>query len=125
MLPVAAVLATLHLTGEAPVAGGAYPAAADFAVDDVGIWRRALSAYDVDTMYLVGQRLGLSFAADQPARYEMSIGKLGSSILLQWNGPGILQSAPSPVGPWSAIPQAISPYTATPSATRQYYRVHD
>ena len=106
-------------------AGGAYPAAADFAVDDVGIWRRALSAYDVDTMYLVGQRLGLSFAADQPARYEMSIGKLGGSILLQWNGPGILQSAPSPVGPWSAIPQAISPHTATPSTTRQYYRVHD
>lgn len=45
------------------------------------------------------------------------------SIILEWTGGGTLQSAPSVLGPWTAVQGAASPHTLAPSSPQQFYRI--
>lgn len=46
----------------------------------------------------------------------------GGQIVLTWTT-GVLQSAPTPGGPYTDVLNALSPYTVTPSGNQQYFRV--
>jgi hypothetical protein len=43
-------------------------------------------------------------------------------VMVSWPCGNVLQSADSPSGPWTDIPNAATPYFAPVSATQKYYR---
>jgi hypothetical protein len=98
---------------------GAYfsPGAAN--LDDLCIWRRALSANEARAIYEAGisNHVGVA-SAPQPITAQIS----GGQLTLTWSE-GILQSAGSLAGPWTAVPNAAPPVYSTPAtAAQQYYR---
>jgi len=96
--------------------GGSYGESAVENIDDLGIWRRALSQYEAEAIYVVGSKYGRSFDVPAPPSVTLTIQETGSSIVIGWSA-GVLQSASSPKGPWTNVPGAVSPsYTVTPPA---------
>jgi hypothetical protein len=89
-------------------------------LDDLCVWRRALSAVEARSIYAAGVSNHVSVASlPQPVTAAVSSGQL----TLTWSA-GILQSAGSPIGPWTAVPGATPPsYTTPATASQQYYRV--
>ena len=92
-------------------------------LDDLGIWRRALTDIEARSIYIEGQTYGKSF--DTPGSvvlypYSLPGGKLGISWIS-----GTLQQATSLTGPWTAVPGATPPsYQVTPAgAGNKFYRV--
>lgn len=47
----------------------------------------------------------------------------GGTIILEWNGGGNLQSAPTVTGPWSNVAGAATPFSIAPSDPQQFYRI--
>ncbi len=45
------------------------------------------------------------------------------TITIEWTGGGVLQTAPTVLGPWSDLPGSSSPYTLTPTAVMGFNRV--
>jgi Concanavalin A-like lectin/glucanases superfamily/Immunoglobulin domain/Immunoglobulin I-set domain len=96
--------------------GGNYAEPGSFDMDDLGFWRRALTDYEARAIYIVGNGYGRSFDVPAPATVTLSIQQTGSSLSIGWTS-GVLQSAPSPKGPWTTVPGAVAPsYTVTPPA---------
>lgn len=91
-------------------------------IDDLGVWRRALSPLEAASIYSAGVN-GQSFA-DLPPLGQANLRLVGSGSNLQilWDQ-GTLQQTSDLNGPWVdvALP-ATSPLTLTPSETR-FYRV--
>ena len=54
---------------------------------------------------------------------NLSVSQSGDGLVLEWEGTGTLESAPSILGPWSVIDGASSPLSVTPAGTEAYYRV--
>jgi hypothetical protein len=75
-----------------------------------------LTDYEARAIYIVGNGYGRSFDVPAPATVTLSIQQTGSSLSIGWTS-GVLQSAPSPKGPWTTVPGAVAPsYTVTPPA---------
>jgi hypothetical protein len=119
-------------TGAYPVINGA--SATDFAawippntasLDDVGIWRRALTPLEVAQVASAGSTAGRSFDTVAPASVTITISSSGSSMTLSWSAGTLLQSdtlGASAV--WTPVVGATAPsYTFTPGATNKFYRV--
>lgn len=119
-------------TGGYPVINGA--SATDFAawippnivtLDDIGIWRRALTPLEVAQVASAGSTAGRSFDTVAPASVTITISKSGSSMTLNWSAGTLLQSdtlGASAV--WTPVVGATAPsYTFTPGATNKFYRV--
>jgi len=53
----------------------------------------------------------------RPVVTRLSTGVQGTNLVLAWRGAGILQSAPTPAGPWTTIPNASSPWAFNPLLT--------
>jgi hypothetical protein len=92
-------------------------------LDDLGIWRRALTDIEARSIYVVGQTYGQSFNTPGLVTlypYSLPGGKLG----IAWIS-GTLQQATSLTGPWTAVPGATPPsYQVTPAGTgNKFYRV--
>lgn len=86
-------------------------------IDDLGIWRRALTQYEAEAIYVVGSKYGRSFDVPAPAVVTLTIQQTGSSITIGWST-GALQSAPTAHGPWTNVPGATAPsYTFTPNGS--------
>lgn len=103
-------------------AGGSYAEPGVFTIDDIGIWRRVLTDYDAQAIYVVGQR-GLSFDTTAPPEVTLRVKKVGSDIVIEWST-GTLEYADNVQGPWSSVPDAIAPsVTVAPSSTARFYRV--
>ncbi|PWU20217.1 MAG: hypothetical protein C5B50_04525 [Verrucomicrobia bacterium] len=48
----------------------------------------------------------------------------GAQVTITWAGGGTLQSAPTPLGPWSVVPDSSgTPYVTSPNADKRFYRV--
>jgi hypothetical protein len=59
-----------------------------------------------------------------PALPSLHAQASGDGLMIQWNGPAVLQWAPSPTGPYSDIPGAIGCYTNNQmSATMKFFRL--
>jgi len=91
------------------------------AIDDVGIWRRALTPIEARSIYFAGQA-GNSFDSVETPKVTLSITASGGSVTVGWNL-GTLQSADSPEGPWQNVSGASAPsYSAPASASAKFYR---
>lgn len=101
---------------------GKYTEKGGFAIDDLGIWRRALTDIEARSIYIAGQTYGKSF--DTPGSvilypYSLPGGKLGIAWLS-----GTLKQANTLTGPWTPVAGAAPPsYQFTPTSTNTFYRV--
>lgn len=57
------------------------------------------------------------------AAASLKISTQAQGVTLEWPGPGILESADSPGGPWRELPAAISPLRISAAAGTTYFRL--
>jgi hypothetical protein len=100
---------------------GNYPETATFDLDDIGLWRRALSAEEAKAVYYAG-RGGNSFDTFGPVVLRWY--KSGERWMLVWQAGTLLQSD-NLEGPWTPVPDSIAPnYWLPPNGPgRKFYRV--
>ncbi|MHC1762971.1 MAG: LamG-like jellyroll fold domain-containing protein [Verrucomicrobiia bacterium] len=104
-------------------ANGDYPVSGSLELDDLGVWRRALSKYDAEAIYVVGNGYGRSFDTEGPATVTLAWEASASGLVLTWSA-GTLESADTLAGPWTAVTGASAPtYTAPLSGTGKFFRV--
>lgn len=97
-----------------------YAEAAQYSLDDIGIWRRALTPLEVANIESAGQA-GNSFDTVSPP--VLSIAPSGPNLSVSWlPAVGTLLEANSVTGPWTTNGSA-SPYIVGPSNAAKYYRV--
>jgi hypothetical protein len=104
---------------------GLYPEAGQFTLDDIGLWRQALTPLEVAQIESAGRTAGHSFDTVGPAGVTLTISRSGSNITISWPSGTLYQS--DKVGPgavWTPVAGASAPsYTFTPSGAGKYYRV--
>ncbi|HEV2207266.1 MAG TPA: LamG-like jellyroll fold domain-containing protein [Verrucomicrobiae bacterium] len=99
---------------------GSYGSAV-FDLDDLGIWRRALSAYDAASVYGAAENSGESFDVYGPVK--VSLNRVGANLDLSWQAGRLLQST-SVTGPYTPVPAATVPfYRTTASGSAMFFRV--
>jgi hypothetical protein len=104
--------------GQAPT--GLYAVDGIFGIDDVGIWRRALSTYDVQSIYQLGVN-SQSFDTYGPVTLLQILVQGGFQLIWQ---AGTLLQADTLDGIWSPVPNAAPPiYTVTPGPDNKFFRV--
>jgi hypothetical protein len=102
-------------------ASGAYAVDGQFDMDDLGIWRRALSQAEAQSIYLVGQNYGRSFDSYGPVTLTAKLTSSGLELIWQ---AGTLLSADNAIGPWTPVLDASAPYFKAPlTAAKKFYRV--
>ena len=103
-------------------ASGTYSESGGFLVDDLGIWKRALTDVEARSIYVVGQNYGKSFNTFGPSTLSINPGPNGKYIIA-WQS-GTLYQSPSPQGPWTPVPGATIPtYTVNPTGTNVFFGV--
>ena len=101
---------------------GAYQQSATFALDDMGVWRRALTDYEARGIYLVGQNYGKSFDSTGPVDLTVYPAAGGQYTIIYPSG--TLSEAPSITGPWTPVAGASPPsYQFTPTSTNAFFKV--
>ncbi len=101
--------------------GGYSPVIPDGTLDDLGIWRRALSTYEAQSIYLVGRDAGRSFDEVGPVRLEVHA--VDGFVDVVWQGGTLVQSA-TVDGVYTAVPGAQAPFhRVTPAGAAQFYKV--
>jgi hypothetical protein len=101
-------------------ASGAYPEAGDIDIDDVGVWRRVLTPFEVYSIYAAAQS-GKSF--DTNGSVTLAVTTDLGIVQLVWQA-GTLLEADEAVGPWSPVEGASAPYyRVSPNSSRKFYRV--
>jgi hypothetical protein len=111
-------------TGNAATIGqdptGTYGETGSGDMDDLGVWKRALTSLEVSAIYLAGASNKVSFTS---APITVSATKTGSTLTVNWSA-GVLQQASSPQGPYTDVPGATQPYSVTipAGAGAKYYR---
>jgi len=90
-------------------------------IDDLAVWRRALTPLEAASVYAAGAA-GFSPAYVPPSPSNITLERVGSNIRLTWTD-GTLQSAGAVSGTYTNVPGAASPYTVAPSLGQQYFRV--
>ena len=95
------------------------PGSAD--IDDLGVWRKALSPLEAASIYMAAISNKVSFAAGGPI--SLTITRVSANqIQLSWPA-GTLQAADKADGPYAPI-SASSPYPVTiPATGNKSYRV--
>jgi hypothetical protein len=118
-------------TGTYPVIAGA--SANDFAawitpntatVDDIGIWRQALTPLEVAQVASAGAA-GRSFNTVAPVLPTLSISRSGADVVLTYTGGTLVESTDPTVtkDAWTPVAGASSPWPVTPSAVKKFYSV--
>jgi hypothetical protein len=104
---------------------GLYPEAGQFTLDDIGLWRRALTALEVAQLESAGRTAGHSFDTVGPTGVTLTITRSGSNITISWPSGTLYQSDSIGTGAvWTAVPGATAPsYTFTPGSGKKFYRV--
>lgn len=101
---------------------GSYPESATIQLDDIGIWRRALSAYDAQSIYAAAQT-GNSFDVKGPVRLYLN--QVGDYLDLSWQSGTLLQSS-TVNGNYTPVPGAQAPFhRIVPAAGTMFFRVQD
>jgi hypothetical protein len=99
---------------------GGYPEAADVDIDDLGVWRRVLTPFEVYSIFTVAQS-GTSFDTYGPVSLTALLD--AGNIELVWQA-GTLLGADTVNGQWSPIVGAAAPfYKVTPGALRKFYKI--
>ena len=89
-------------------------------MDDLGVWRRALTPLEAASIYTAGAN-GQSFADLPPlGSANLRITTSGSTVQIIWDL-GTLQQAGTLTGPWTDVGAPVtSPHTTTPIETKFY-----
>lgn len=101
---------------------GAY-GTATFDLDDVGIWRRALTGYDALSIYNAGATAAQSFDVVGPVKLKIT--SEGGNLVIAWQS-GTLESTDnlSAASSWTAVAGASAPSYTVPAGTgKRFYRV--
>jgi hypothetical protein len=94
--------------------------AATFDLDDVGIWRRAVSRYEAAGIYAAAQS-GASFDVTTPVR--VYVNHVDGNVDISWQAGTLLQST-NVNGTYLPVPGAVAPFhRTTPTGTAKFYRV--
>ncbi|HEX5222758.1 MAG TPA: LamG-like jellyroll fold domain-containing protein, partial [Verrucomicrobiae bacterium] len=101
-----------------------YPEAAVFTLDDIGIWRRALTPAEVATIESAG-RAGNSFDTVAPPSVTLTISQTGGNIIVGYPSGTLQQSDSVGAGAiWTTVTGASAPsYTTSPTNAAKFYRV--
>jgi Concanavalin A-like lectin/glucanases superfamily len=104
-----------------------FPVSYTFAIDDLGVWQRALTPLEVESIYLAGSINQVSFTGAGPTNSAPpptpTIAVLPGNLLsLTWSV-GTLQGTTNLAGTWTNVTGATSPYTNAPTGTQQFFRV--
>jgi hypothetical protein len=101
-------------TGQYPVSGSAY-------IDDLGVWNRALTTLEVESIYLgaISNQVSFTGATNVTGTFALTV-LAGKQLQLTWSA-GSLQSATDLGGPWITLTNT-SPAVISPTNTRQFYR---
>ena len=83
--------------------------AATFDMDDLGIWRRALTSVDAAGIYAAGQN-GVSFDITGPVK--VYVNQVGNNIDVSWQG-GTLKQSTTVNGTYTPVPGAVAPFYRT------------
>jgi hypothetical protein len=97
---------------------GAYSESAQFDLDDMGVWRRVLTPFEVASIYAAGTGHSANLVS-APVRITARF--VSGQVQLVWSG-GILQSADRVNGSYTDLPYATSPYGVTASGLK-FFRV--
>lgn len=99
---------------------GGYGESGSATIDDIGIWRRALTPVEAQAIYTVGES-GTSFDTHGPV--TVTLQKDGTTLEIIWQA-GTLESSDDVDGPWATVNDAAAPYyTTTPATGAKFYRV--
>jgi len=85
-------------------------------IDDLGVWRRALTPLEVAALYVTGAN-NLSYFG-----VGLTISKNAGAITLTWDA-GVLQQADVVTGPYADVTGATSPTIVSPTGTSKFYRL--
>jgi Concanavalin A-like lectin/glucanases superfamily len=101
---------------------GTYTESGTATVDDMGIWRRALTDIEARSIYRAGKNSGQSFDTFGPVILNISRMANGN-IGVAWQA-GTLKQATSILGPWTPVLGATPPfYQVTPTSTNMFFGV--
>lgn len=99
---------------------GQYGEAGSADIQDLGVWRRALTPLEVGSIYSGGASNQISFTG---APITLSIQSAGTNkATLNWSA-GTLQSADTVNGAFTDVSGAVPPYTLTVTNAAKFYRV--
>jgi hypothetical protein len=104
---------------------GLYPEAGTATLDDLGIWRQALTPLEVTQIYSAGNTSGRSFDTVGSAEVIITVTRSGSSLTLSWSTGTLQQSDTLGASAiWTPVPGATAPsYTLTPGTGNKFYRI--
>lgn len=102
---------------------GLYPQASDgqILIDDLGVWTRALTPLEAESIFLAGSVNQLSFTGATNTLTLTTTTTNGTQLTLSF-GSGTLQGATNLSGPWTTISNITSPYTVSPTNTLEFFR---
>ena len=104
------------------------------AVDDIGIWREALTPLQVAQIASAGATAGRSFNTVAPPLPTLTVSRSGADLVLTYTGGTLVESTtlcptcPNPPGEkdtWTPVAGASSPWTVTPSGAKKFYSVRE
>ena len=102
-------------------ATGRYRESGQIDIDDLGVWRRALSPYEAECVYSVAKNYGQSFDSYGPV--ALHIQGSASDVEIIWQA-GRLETANDIAGPWEPVADATPPYCRiTENGLARFYRV--
>jgi hypothetical protein len=105
--------------GQDPTGTYAQSGAGD--IDDVGIWRRAISPLEAASIYMAGVSNQLSFTGSAPVTTPtISLGQVNGNWQITYTG--TLLSSPTVNGTYSAVGGAANPYVIPAGTQVQFYR---
>ena len=97
---------------------GRYAESGSGDIDDLGVWRKALTPLEAASIYMAAISNHLSYVG---APITLTMEKTGSNLKLSWPA-GTLQSADDVTGPYTDVTPK-SPLTVSPTASKKFYRV--
>ena len=97
------------------------PAIPDGVIDDVGLWRRALSQYEAQSIYWVGHQQGRTF--DEVGPVTIQVQSVDGFIDVIWQA-GTLKQAVDVGGPYTPVSAAAAPFhRLSPGGTAMFFKV--
>ena len=103
-------------------ASGKYAEAGELDIDDLEVWRRVLTAFEVTSIHSAGLA-GRSFDTVAPPSVSVTLQRSGKDLQLLWQS-GTLLQADDVKGPWSPVTGAAAPsYKLTPGTGNKFYRL--
>jgi hypothetical protein len=108
--------------GQDPTGGYAEDGSAT--IDDLAVWRTALTAYQAYAVHYAATNSNLSF--DTVAPVSLQAAKSGTNVVLSWQPSGLLGTlyqADAISGPWTPVGVFVPYYEVPATGTQKFYKL--